>query len=171
MALLDLAREEGPIMIDVTQHGINRTQNIIKLMLEPPLLGVTLSFLFALALLAVVAAIRFGPPAPQAQLHELGKAGLADSSASLIRMAGREVAFGARYGVVVKKLIERAVGAVKPLSIENIDRLARGADGNDSQNSFSDALKLAEQAQTPEQLVKASRRLVEIKKEIARERI
>ena len=71
----------------------------------------------------------------------------------------------------MKKLIERAVGAVKPLSIENIDRLARGADGNDSQNSFSDALKLAEQAQTPEQLVKASRRLVEIKKEIARERI
>ncbi|AYG94802.1 hypothetical protein D8I30_06120 [Brevundimonas naejangsanensis] len=43
VALLDIVRsEDAPIMFDLTLHGMQRTRNLLRLMLEPPLLGMTL---------------------------------------------------------------------------------------------------------------------------------
>jgi MoxR-like ATPase len=43
VALLDLLRAEGsPVIFDLTLHGFQRTRSLLRLMLEPPLLGVRL---------------------------------------------------------------------------------------------------------------------------------
>jgi hypothetical protein len=62
VALLDLIRaRDTPVIFDLTQHGFTRPRSLLRLALEPPLLGATL-VLLALAILAgIQAAVRFGP--------------------------------------------------------------------------------------------------------------
>jgi hypothetical protein len=165
-SLLDMIRAGGPVVFDLTLHGIARPRNIVRLALEPPLLSATLCALFAALLLALASATRFGPPARAVRAHDFGKSALAENSAALIRMAGRETAFGARYGALIRRRIAKALGAAaaSPSSVDAlIERLAasKGAGAE-----FSALMRSISQTRDPARLVQDARRLRRIEEEL-----
>jgi hypothetical protein len=131
--LRTLRRGEGPVMFDVRLNGFGRERSLLRLMLEPPLLAVTLSLAVAAALAGFQAACRFGPTIRPPPAFAFGKQALVDNSAALIRLAGREHRMGGRYADLALEQAARAVGAPRDLRGDDLvaflDRLAarRGA--------------------------------------------
>lgn len=122
IALLDFARAEGsPVIFDLTLHGFQRTRSLVRLMLEPPLAGLTL----LLAALAVLAgwqtSIRFGPARQSLRVVALGKRALADNTAGLVRMARREHHMATPYAQRARLYVARAIGAPRGLSEVELD--------------------------------------------------
>ena len=167
---IDHLRMDGPVIFDLTLHGIERTRNIVRLALEPPLLGATLSILFSGLLMVLFSASRFGPAHKEAGAHEYGKAALAENSSALIRMAKRETSFGADYAKVVQRSIARAVGAPRQLTGKNltqfVERLAQAKSKN---RSFVKLAKRAAEADNRESQTAACLELDRLKEEITRE--
>src|SRR6185436_15439404 len=64
---------------------------LLRLVLEPPFLAMTLALLVAALLAGFHGAIRFGQPRREERTIALGKAALVENSAGLIRLARREV--------------------------------------------------------------------------------
>lgn len=171
VGLFKLARAGGPVIFDLSLHGIERTRNIVRLALEPPFLAATLSAILAGLLLALKAASRFGPAAAAPAAHDFGKAALADNSAALIRMAGRESAFAPRYADLTGRRIARAVAAPRTLSQTELHALFdRIAGRKDAGRSFGSMARRAQDVRDPEALVSLARQLHQFKKEIMRER-
>jgi hypothetical protein len=106
----DLRANDGAVIVDITLAGYRRSQNILRLIFEPPLLGATLCALFAALLLGIRAAIRFGAPAEHERIFAYGKQALADNSAALIAMAHREHRIVPRYAAAIRRRVARAVG-------------------------------------------------------------
>ena len=124
LALLDLARSGRPrITFDVTLNGIKSERNLLQLIFTPPFLGVTLALGLAALLLALQAFGRFGPPRQARRAFALGKQALADNSAALIRMAGREHRMVARYALFVRGEAAKAVGAPASLDEAGLEAL------------------------------------------------
>ncbi|RYG57236.1 MAG: hypothetical protein EON56_02830 [Alphaproteobacteria bacterium] len=103
VGLVNMARSANtPVVFDLTLHGFQRTRNPLRLMLEPPLLGMTL-VLVALAVFGgFQAAVRFGPSQGTARVIALGKRGLAENTAALVRLARREHHMATPYAVIVR---------------------------------------------------------------------
>lgn len=160
------ARAGGPVIFDLTLHGIARTRNVVRLMLEPPFLAATLCVLLATALLAFKAAARFGPTRVSARAFDAGKSALADNSAALIRMARRETAYGGRYAEMTRRRIAAAIGAPKDVSNQDLDALIKKIGGGEDFAALAERLKDADNAAY---FVKTARRLYRLKKEIIRE--
>jgi len=111
----------GPVIFDLTLPGFSRPRSLLRLILEPPLLGATLALLAAAALVGYQAMVRFGPSHRQGRAIALGKRALADNSAGLIRLAGREHHMAGPYALLVRAAVARAVGAPRNLSGEELD--------------------------------------------------
>lgn len=129
LALLDeLQTGEAGIVFDLTLHGFARPRSVLRLMLEPPLLGFTLCLAFAVALVGWQAMIRFAPHRHARRAVALGKKALADNTAALVRLARREHRMAAPYARLVRAQAARAVAAPPRLSDEALtallDRLA-----------------------------------------------
>lgn len=164
---IDYLRFEGTVIFDLSLHGIERTRNVVRLMLEPPFLAATLCVLLATLLLAFKAAARFGPTRASARAFEAGKSALADNSAALIRMARRETAYGGRYAHLVRRRIAAALGAPKTASDREIDALIAKI-AQDGQDFTALAERLGD-ADNAAYFVKTARRLYQFKKEIISE--
>ncbi len=130
--LVDLVRGDSAVIFDVSLNGLRNRRNMLEVMLQPPFLGVTLALGLAALLLAMQAVGRFGPPIEKARAIALGKRGLADNTAALIRLARREHAMVERYALWVRAEAARAVGVPHALSDDEVeallDRLSAQAD-------------------------------------------
>ena len=122
VAILSLIRaEDTPVIFDLTQHGFVRQRSLVRLALEPPLLGATL-VLVALAVLAGLQAVaRFGPSLQPRRAVALGKTALADNTAGLIRLAGREARMAPLYAGLIRSSTARAIGAPRGLEGQALD--------------------------------------------------
>ncbi|WGM31545.1 DUF4350 domain-containing protein [Brevundimonas sp. NIBR11] len=122
IAMLDALRApDGPVVFDLTLHGFQRTRNLGRLLLEPPLLGMTLVLLALTLLAGWQAAVRYGPARRNRRVVALGKRALADNTAALVRMAKREHHMGAPYARLVRAAVARAIGAPRDLAGDALD--------------------------------------------------
>lgn len=124
MTLLDaVPGSEAGVMFDVSLHGFTRPRSVLRLMLEPPLLGFTLCLAFAIALVGWQAAIRFAPHAHTRRAVALGKKALADNTAALVRLARREHRMAGPYARLMRAQAARAVAAPSRLSEDELTAL------------------------------------------------
>ena len=169
-AMLDGIAGPGAVVFDVTLNGFTRGRSLLRLMLEPPLLGATLSLLAAAALIGWRGLTRFGPAPRPVRALALGARPLADNSAALVRMARREPRMGSAYAVLTREQAAWAVGTPRDLDAAQLngllDRLGRARGAGD----FSELAVKAQLAKTNPELVQAARRLFQWKLEMTRER-
>ncbi len=99
----------GGLVFDVTLNGYGRSQDLLRTMLEPPLLALTLALLIAAGLTLWQGAVRFGTPDLAPRAIAFGKRALVDNAAALIRMARREPALAERYAAQIR---DRAAAAL-----------------------------------------------------------
>lgn len=117
---------DGPILFDLTAWGFSAPRSVLRLALEPPLVGATLCLLAAVLLTGWQAAIRFGPHRRPERAIALGKRTLADNTAGLIRLGRRERAMKQPYAEMIRARAAAAVGLPRGLDAEETDRrLAR----------------------------------------------
>lgn len=124
LALLDeMGGTEAGVVFDLSLHGFTRPRSVLRLMLEPPLLGFTLCLAFAVGLVGWQAAIRFAPHAHARRAVALGKKALADNTAALVRLARREHRMAAPYARLMRAQAARAVAAPSRLSDDELTAL------------------------------------------------
>lgn len=99
-----------PVVFDVTLAGFARSRDMLRLIFEPPFLAATLCVFGAALLMGLHAAVRFGAPRPPARALAFGKRALAETSAALIRMGGREPAMAPRYAALTRDWTARRLG-------------------------------------------------------------
>lgn len=172
VAILDIVRAEGaPVIFDLTLHGFQRTRSLLRLMLEPPLLGLTLVLLAMTAFAAFQAAVRFGPPRETGRVVALGKQALADNTAGLIRLARREHHMALPYALLMRAAAARAIGAPRHLSDAEMDAfLDRVGRTTGATTPFSALAQSARAACTPGDLLKVARDLHRWNQELTRAR-
>jgi hypothetical protein len=126
--LRTLRADDGPVIFDVRLNGLGRERSLLRLLFEPPFLGVTLCLATAAALAGIQAFVRFGPVRRGGRAIPLGKTALVDNTAALVRLAGREHRLGGRYADLTADFAARAVGAPRGLGGEALaaflDRLS-----------------------------------------------
>jgi len=146
-ALIDITRAQtSPVIFDLTLHGLKRSRNLLRLVLEPPFLGMTLVLAALAAFVGLQAVVRFGPTRETGRVIALGKRGLADNTAGLVRLARREHHMAAPYALLVRAAVARAIGAPRHLSEASLDAfLDRVGRMNGASHTY---FALAEQART-----------------------
>jgi len=171
VALLDLAGPGRPaVTFDVTLNGIKRQRNLLQLAFTPPFLGVTLALGLAALLLALQAFGRFGPARQAGRAFALGKQALADNSAALIRMAGREHRMVARYALFVRGEAAKAVGAPQSLDEAGLEALLDRLSTSLGLPRFTELRGAAVAAHDIGSALSAARRLYSWRLEMTRER-
>jgi hypothetical protein len=112
IGLIDMIRPNSdPVIFDLTLHGANRKHDLLKLLIEPPFLALTLSILAASALAVLHGLGRFGPPAPETRAIPFGKRALVETTATLMRRAGRLDGLGGRYAAQMRQRAGQLLGA------------------------------------------------------------
>ena len=170
MAILDLTHAQGaPVLFDLTLNGFQRTRSVLRLMLEPPLLGATL-LLAAIAVLAgIQAAARFGPARQSGRTIALGKRALADNTAALVRLAKREHSMATPYAALMRASVVRAIGAPRSLGEAELtaflDRVGKTAKVT---SPWSALAQQASRVRTPNELMQVARDLNRWKQEMTR---
>jgi hypothetical protein len=172
LALLDeLQTGEAGVVFDVSLHGFTRPRNVLRLMLEPPLLGFTLCLAFAVALVGWQAMIRFAPHRHARRAVALGKKALADNTAALVRLARREHRMAAPYARLVRAQAARAVAAPPRLSEEALTALLDRLSARQGATTPYEALAAqADEARNASDLVAVARALNRWKLEMTRGR-
>lgn len=146
MGLIKFARpNDEPVIFDLTLHGANRKHDLLKLLLEPPFLALTLSVLAAAALALLHGLGRFGPAEAETRAIPFGKRALVETTARLMRRAGRLDLLGPRYAALVRRRAAAILGAPQGLRDEALDDwiASRDKDGTDGYASLSDAVRKA----------------------------
>ena len=172
LALLDtLGPPNQVVAFDLSLHGFTRPRSVLRLMLEPPLLGFTLCLLFAAALVGWQAMIRFQPHGHTRRAVALGKKALADNTAALVRLARREHRMARPYAELVQAQAARAVAAPPTLSKEaTIALLDRLAKRQGSETTYADLSAEADSARNAGDLMSVARSLMRWKLEMTRGR-
>ena len=98
----------GPVAFDTSLTGYGRTHDLLRRVLEPPLLGATLCAVAAAVLAGLLSLRRFGPVQASLQGQDSGPHGLADNAAALIALAGREPRMALPYAELTRLLAGRA---------------------------------------------------------------
>ena len=161
----------GPVIFDLTLHGFQRPRSVVRLMLEPPMLGATLALLAATALIAYQAFVRFGPGRRQGRAIALGKRALADNSAGLVRLARREHRMAGPYAQLVRASVARAIGAPRNLDGEALDAFLDRLGGTlGSHDQYTALAAEARSAKTPGDLIRVARKLHRWRLEMTRGR-
>jgi hypothetical protein len=162
---------EGPFIFDVTLNGYGLDRNVLKLLFDPPFLAVTLCIAAAIALAAWQTLFRFGPVLRPARAYALGKEGLTDNSAELIRLAGREAKMAPRYADLTRKAAAKAVGAPAGLAGDDLtDFLDRLGQGRGLSETLADLSAQAAQVRGRPALAALAQRLYRWRLEMTRER-
>lgn len=172
VALVDVIRPANmPVVFDLTLHGFQRTRNPLRLMLEPPLLGMTL-VLVALAVFGgFQAAVRFGPSQGRDRVIALGKRGLAENTAALVRLARREHHTASPYALIIRAAVARSIGAPRGLSDAELEAfLDRVSRTTGAQDTYSALAEQARAARTPGDLVRIAGALYRWNQELTRGR-
>jgi hypothetical protein len=76
----------GSVIIDETAHGFEQRPNLLRTLLHPPFVAVTIATLVALALLIWAGAIRFGAPRLELEALAAGKLTLIRNAGKLLRL-------------------------------------------------------------------------------------
>jgi hypothetical protein len=161
------ANAREPIVFDVTLNGLGGSQSVLRLAFEPPMLGATIGLAIVAGLLGWRAALRFGPSAPPRRAIALGKAALADNSAALIRLTGRERKLGPGYARMTGAAAAEEAGLTRRDEEANtavLDQLSVRAGAP----TLSQLTAEADAAQTSRQMLEAARKLHAWKSEITR---
>ncbi len=127
VTVMDDLRGGGPIIFDVTLDGFGAPPSLLRLLFEPPLIGATLCAAATGLLVLMMALQRFGPAAVPDRVHDFGKRALADNSAALIALAGREARMASPYAQLVRGLALRDLHALPLLDAAAADRLLDAA--------------------------------------------
>lgn len=140
--------------------------SLLRVLIEPPFLAMTLALILAALLAGFHGAIRFGQPRREERTIALGKAALVENSAGLIRLARREVHMSTAYAELIQQETARAVGAPAGLSgdalDEYLDRLTR------SGPTFSELAANLVRTRDRQSMAAAARALFQWKKDIIR---
>jgi len=167
----NMATAEQPVVFDLSLNGFSRPRSLMRLLLEPPLLGFTLCLLAAVLLIGWQAMIRFEPHLNARRAVALGKTALADNTAALARLARREHRMARPYAELVRARAARAVSAPPDLGDEALttllDRLAARHGGT---AAWNDLLAQADAARTPADLMAVTLALNRWKSEMTRGR-
>jgi hypothetical protein len=168
MALIDLLRQGGPVVFDVTLNGLGRPRSLMQTALTPPFFAATLCALFALALTGWRAVARFGPTIRPGRAVALGKRALVDNAAGLIRLTRREARMAPRYAAVTRNAVARAVGAPRDSSVEQTNAyLDKLGDPTGETTPFSDLVAAADASGgNKDALMRSARNLYTWKAEI-----
>ena len=169
VSILNELRETDntPVIFDATLHGFSRSASMLRILLDVPFLGATLILLVAAGLLLWSAFTRFGAPAKTEQVFALGKAALADNTAGLISMTGREVKMAPDYLALSRKALLRELGITRNLSEAEtnalLDRLSADEETGPRWSELRDDLN--KPASGRDDLIQKARRLYRWRKE------
>ncbi len=170
MAIIDQLSGPGPVVLDASAPGGQRTKHVLRLAFDPPFLGATVCLAAAALLMGLHAAVRFGPLRASGRAFALGKEALVENSAALVRMARREHRMAERYALAHRALVARAIGAPHGLEDEALnaflDRAGRAANAG----VFTQLLEEARRAANPADLMTVARKLYDWRVEMTRER-
>ncbi len=172
VSILDNVRgSDGPVVMDVTLHGLSRGRSILKLAFEPPFLGLTLALLGAAALMGWHAYARFGPNPPRQRAIAFGKTALVDNSSALIRVAHREPRMAPGYVNLVRALVAHLTGAPRDLDRADLDALLdRIGQAKGAQDKISTLAEEAEGLKDKRSLMRVAAKLHRWRTEMTRER-
>lgn len=125
LGIIDMVSRDAsqPIVFDATLHGFERSNNLLKTMLDIPFLGATLIGLATMGLIGWAAAIRFGAPEREAPAFAPGKQALADNSAGLIAMANRERRMAPGYLSLTRRALSRDLAIPRTLTESDLSDL------------------------------------------------
>ncbi len=101
----------APIVVDETLHGLEAQPSLARELLRWPLVLATIQAALALALLAWIALVRFGPPRPGERALAPGKAFLVENTAALLRHGGDPGYAAVAYLRAAKEQIAHALRA------------------------------------------------------------
>ncbi len=166
-----LKAADGPVLFDVSLNGFARERSVMRLLFDPPFLAVTLCLFFAACLAGFQAACRFGAVRGAGRVFALGKEALADNTAALIRLTGREHRMGGRYAELTRTIAAKAVGAPRELTgdplIAFLDRMGAQRGATDR---LSEMTAQIAGAGDKERTLAAAKRLFRWRLEMTRER-
>ena len=169
LSILSSLRAKGdPIAFDVTLNGFLRSRSLMRLAFEPPLLALTLSFVLVSALIAWRAATRDGPARRVGRKLAFGKRILADNSAALVRLAGREHTMAQRYADMVRSTIAGHLGLSRDDDAAVSSELDRVSTQKQLSKGFTPLAAKAATASNPAQALSSARALQSWKQEITR---
>lgn len=166
-----LGGRDNGVSFNVSLNGFARERSLLRLVLEPPLLAATLCAVAAALLMGGHALVRFGPTLTARRAFALGKRGLVDNAAGLIRMAHREAELAPAYAALVAEQIAKAAGGDRAGA--HVDRdawLDRIARLRGVTSSRADLAAQARDAVNREDLLAIARKLYQWKSEMTRER-
>jgi hypothetical protein len=161
--------DDTEIVFDLTLHGMERSRNFLKLLLQPPFLPAVLCLAFAGALMAVYAVagrmrVRSG------REIALGKTMLVENSALLLSLAGRDSRMGKRYVQMTRALAAAAAGVPSRSSeaqqVAMLDAVGRGEKTGAAYSQLADELAKSTSSST---MLQAANRLFRWRQEIGRE--
>lgn len=172
VALIEIVRAaDAPVMFDLTLHGFQRTRNMLRLMLEPPLIGMTLVLVALAAFAGFQAAVRFGPARKKGRVIGLGKRGLADNTAGLVRLARRGHRMAWPYASLVRATVARAIGAPRNLDEAALDAfLDRVGRTTGATETYTALAEQARAAKSPSDLMRVAGALHRWNQELTRAR-
>lgn len=153
-----LQPESGPVMFDLTLHGAGRKYDLAKLLVEPPFLALTLTILIAAALAFLHGLGRFGPARAESRAIAFGKRALVDTTAMLLRRAGRLEELGDRYAALARVRAGALLGAPHGLQGEALDHWLDSRD-KDETKGFTVRAQAAGEAKNLTQMNEAAERL------------
>jgi hypothetical protein len=169
IALLDALNADGDSINFATFTDVviaRQTKGLLRLLLEPPFLPMTLALVVVALLAGFHGAIRFGQPRREGRSIAFGKAALVENSAGLIRLARREVHMSTAYAEHIQQEAARAVGAPPGLQGEALDdyldRLTR------SGPTFTELASNLVKTRDRQSMAAAARALFQWKKDIIR---
>ena len=160
VALLSTLADGEPVAFDVSLNGLGRPRDLLRLLFVPPFLGATLCAAAAAALVGLLSVRRFGPALTAGRAFDPGKRALADNSAALIALAGREARMARPYAELTRHLAARAASAPRRLGAAELDAyLDRAAALRGLPDSFTALLAEAGRVRDRAGLVHVARRL------------
>ena len=99
-----------PVVFDLTQAGLGRSENLLTMAFAPPFLAATLCLILAALVIAWRAFRRFGPPVAEVPALAMGKRQLARNGGGLVARAKRLHLLGPPYAALVAQRLASALG-------------------------------------------------------------
>jgi hypothetical protein len=153
-----LRRGNGPVMLDVTLNGLGRSPSMLRALFEPPFRGATICAILAALLMAFHTLARFGAPADGEAAITRGKKALADNTAELVRIMGRESGMALRYVQMARDFALARLGAQARKGPEQDALLAAMEKSSRSQTHYNDLVAEAVQARSSSDLIRIAAR-------------
>jgi hypothetical protein len=144
-----LRPNRDPVMFDLTLlgAGTDRSNDLQKLLIEPPFLALTLTLLVAAGLAFGHGFVRFGPPMAEERAIAFGKDALVDTTARLFRRAGRLAGLGDRYAALMRLRAGALLGAPSSLTGDALDAWLDARDG-ETPDGFTARARAVEETAT-----------------------